>query len=84
LVVDPDAGLARSIAAFGDAFGLTRAERQVLARLALGETPEAIAARLSSEIATVRSHLHRLFEKTGTRRQAELVALLFRSAPPLR
>jgi DNA-binding CsgD family transcriptional regulator len=84
LVVDPEAGLARSIAAFAEAFGLTRAERQVLARLALGESPEAIAARLSTEIATIRSHLHRLFAKTGTRRQAELVALLLRSTPPLR
>ncbi len=84
LVVDPEAGLARSIAVFAEAFGLTGAERQVLARLALGESPEAIAARSSTEIATVRSHLHRLFAKTGTRRQAELVALLFRSTPPLR
>jgi DNA-binding CsgD family transcriptional regulator len=37
-----------------------------------------IAAQMNVKPGTVRTHLKRLFLKTGTRRQAEVVALLAR------
>jgi DNA-binding CsgD family transcriptional regulator len=42
-----------------------------------------IAETLGVSIATVKTHLARLFQKTGTSRQAELVALIGRMRLPL-
>ena len=56
--------------------GLTRAEARLAALLAKGSSLEEAAATLSVSIGTVRSHLKAIFAKTGTSRQAELVALL--------
>lgn len=63
------------------AFGLTNAEAQVAARAASGEGVPGLAASLAISQGTARLHLHRVFEKTGTRRQAELAALLARLGP---
>ncbi|MDO9708627.1 helix-turn-helix transcriptional regulator [Paracraurococcus lichenis] len=71
----PPTGLLR------DAFGLTRAEAEVAAHAALGEDAVTIAAALGITQGTARLHLHRVFEKTGVRRQAELCAVLARLAP---
>lgn len=57
-------------------YGLTGAEAQVAMVLLDGASPPEVAARLGIGLATVRSHLHSLFAKTGTRRQAELTGLL--------
>jgi DNA-binding CsgD family transcriptional regulator len=57
-------------------FGLTSAEAGVAQALAHGEALEDIAAALEISVHTVKAHLKKLFLKTGTRRQAELVALL--------
>jgi DNA-binding CsgD family transcriptional regulator/PAS domain-containing protein len=57
-------------------FGLTRAQCEVLVALLDGSSIDEIAAKLEITIPTVRSHLQQAFMKTGTRRQAELVALL--------
>jgi DNA-binding CsgD family transcriptional regulator/PAS domain-containing protein len=65
-------------------FGLTPAQVQVLAFLAQGHPPEEIAAILGVSISTVRSHLRDLFGRTGTTRQAELVARTLSLASPLR
>ncbi|MGC4077446.1 MAG: LuxR C-terminal-related transcriptional regulator [Rubrivivax sp.] len=56
-------------------FGLTPAEARVLATLAGGSTLADAAQHLDVSIGTVRTHLSRLFFKTGTNRQAELVRL---------
>jgi DNA-binding CsgD family transcriptional regulator/PAS domain-containing protein len=57
-------------------FQLTPAELRVLfAIIEVGNVPE-VAAVLGLSQATVKTHLHRLFEKTGTHRQAELVKLV--------
>ena len=68
----------------GALFGLTPTERRVLAGLADGSQLAAIARRLNIGEATARTHLHRIFEKTGMRRQSELVALLASFTLPLR
>jgi DNA-binding CsgD family transcriptional regulator len=65
-------------------FGLTSAERRVLAHIAAGSTPRETASRLGVGEATVRTHLLRIFDKTGVHRQPELVALTASFAIPLR
>jgi DNA-binding CsgD family transcriptional regulator len=57
-------------------FGLTPAEAQVAARIALGWSLEQVAAELTISRETARRHLKVVFSKTGTHRQGELVALL--------
>ncbi len=57
-------------------FDLTGAEARVAREIAGGATPEETAIRLGISIETVRTHLKRIFAKTGTHRQADLVRLL--------
>ncbi len=66
----PSADLMRSL------FDLTASEARVATGLALGRTPEEIAAEGAVAITTVRSQLRRVLEKTGCTRQAEVAALL--------
>jgi DNA-binding CsgD family transcriptional regulator len=57
-------------------FGLTPAETRLAKRLAGGEDLSSIAELFGVTIGTLRIQLKAIFWKTGTRRQAELVALL--------
>lgn len=57
-------------------FDLTTSEARVAREIAAGATPDDAAVRLGISLETVRSHLKRIFAKTGTRRQAELARLL--------
>lgn len=57
-------------------FGLTAAEAELALEIMRGDGREAAAARLGITVATVRTHLLHIFEKTGVHRQAELVRLL--------
>jgi DNA-binding CsgD family transcriptional regulator len=57
-------------------FGFTGAEADVALEILKGDGRDAAAARLDISMTTVRTHLSRIFEKTGVRRQAELVRLL--------
>jgi DNA-binding CsgD family transcriptional regulator/PAS domain-containing protein len=59
-------------------FGLTLAEANVALEVLNGDGRGAVAARLGISMTTVRTHLSSIFEKTGVRRQAELVRLLMR------
>ena len=82
LVADPEVRVeAAPPAVLCEAFGLTRAEAGVAARAANGEGVPALAASLGISPGTARLHLHRVFEKTGARRQAELAAVLGRLGP---
>jgi DNA-binding CsgD family transcriptional regulator/PAS domain-containing protein len=70
-------------AVIGTAFKLTPTElRVLLAIVELGSVPE-VAAALGVAHTTVRTHVGRLFEKTGARRQADLVKLVTGYATPL-
>ena len=60
-------------------YGLTRREADLAALLADGLGIGEVADRMAISMNTARSHLRQVFEKTGTRRQAELVRLLTRS-----
>jgi DNA-binding CsgD family transcriptional regulator len=57
-------------------FDLTPAEARVARNLAAGDTLDEIAATGRVSRNTVRSHVRGVLEKTGCRRQAEVVALL--------
>jgi DNA-binding CsgD family transcriptional regulator len=66
-------------------FHLTPAEARLASILADGEGIDGASARLAIGRETARTHLRAIFAKTGTRRQAELAALLSRlPTPPIR
>ena len=56
--------------------GLTATEAEVALAVACGSTASAIASDRAVSLETIRSHLKTIFAKTGTRRQATLVALV--------
>jgi DNA-binding CsgD family transcriptional regulator len=76
LIVDPDARPPASPGPLRELFGLSSAEIEVAAALLAGRTVEQIAAGRGVSERTVRAQLESIFRKTGTSRQAGLVALL--------
>jgi DNA-binding CsgD family transcriptional regulator len=75
-VSDPDAGQERAAARAAEAHELTAGEASLLdAFLSEGTLPRA-AERLRITHETARSHLKRIFAKTGARSQAELVRIV--------
>ena len=64
-------------------YEITPAECRVLMVLVQGMTPTETAAALGISEPTVRTHLQRLFTKTGTRRQAELMRLTVNALSPV-
>ncbi|MDO9466060.1 MAG: helix-turn-helix transcriptional regulator [Thiobacillus sp.] len=77
---DPEV-LAASAQMSRELFGLTRTEAAVAQALAEGRALNEIAEALGIGMGTVRSHLKQIFAKTGTKKQAQLVALLLRCIP---
>lgn len=59
-------------------FDLTPAEIRVATAMLQGKTRVQIAAKLGIASTTVAFHIRNIFQKTGTNRQAELVALLLK------
>jgi DNA-binding CsgD family transcriptional regulator len=59
-----------------EAFRLTPAEARLATRVAAGEPIETIAEKLGIAYETARNVLRSIFQKTETRRQGELIALL--------
>jgi DNA-binding CsgD family transcriptional regulator len=57
-------------------FGLTAAEAKIALALATGASVPEAAANLGLSANTVKTHLRKVFAKTGTSRQAELVRVL--------
>jgi DNA-binding CsgD family transcriptional regulator/PAS domain-containing protein len=57
-------------------FGLTPAEARVACEVGKGLNPKDVAEALQVLPSTVRTHLHHVFAKTTTRRQAELMRLI--------
>ena len=64
-------------------YGLTGAELRVAVALMPGTPAPAVAVALGIGLQTVKTHLRHIFQKTGTARQAELVALLWRMSAPV-
>ena len=61
-------------------YALTPAETQLLAALCRGETLDQAAGASSITMSTAKTHLKRVFSKTGCARQAEVVALVAKFA----
>jgi DNA-binding CsgD family transcriptional regulator len=57
-------------------YGLTKAEARLASNLADGASLPSMAQAFDVKLTTIRSQLQQVFAKTGTSRQAELVALL--------
>ena len=74
----PAEGAGADAATLSAAFGLTPAEARVAKALAEGRPPTQIASDLGIARTTVAFHMRNIFQKTGTGRQAELVAALLR------
>lgn len=66
------------VAFLSQVYGLTMAERRVLTGLAEGKTLKLLAVDLHVSIATVRTHLRRVFLKTATSRQSQLISLVLK------
>jgi DNA-binding CsgD family transcriptional regulator/PAS domain-containing protein len=73
---DPDQSPETPAGALARLYGLTRAEARVVHALASGQRIEDIAEQSQRSLSTVRTQLKQVFQKTGVRRQAELVRLV--------
>jgi DNA-binding CsgD family transcriptional regulator/PAS domain-containing protein len=71
------------IGAIAANFDLTPAEARMLECLAGGATLSETAETLDISANTARTHLARIFSKTGVTRQADLIALVNRIVPPV-
>jgi DNA-binding CsgD family transcriptional regulator len=80
---DPDRGISAGEETLVRLHGLTRAEAALAIEMLKGRSVEAASAELGITVLTARTHLKRVFAKTKTRRQSELVLLLLNAAPPL-
>jgi DNA-binding CsgD family transcriptional regulator/PAS domain-containing protein len=83
-ITDPDQSPVPAAVHLQRAFGLSAAETRVAAALLEGESVERLADRLCISRNTARTHLRRLFAKTATTRQADLIRVLLGAHPPLR
>ncbi len=79
LVADGEARRPPSEQLLGRSFGLTQAEAGLAASLLAGVSLAEHAQRRRIAMPTVRTHLARVLDKTGCRRQADLVAKLSRA-----
>ena len=77
---DPDNDLRTSRDRLQGLFGLTPAESHLVSLLAAGCSLRAAASRLAITNESARTYLKHAFEKTGARRQAELVRLALATA----
>jgi DNA-binding CsgD family transcriptional regulator len=76
LITDPEPGARARLDALRERYGLTRAEAAFALEIVKGGGRRATAERLGITDGTARSHLSKIFDKTGVSRQAELVRLL--------
>lgn len=65
-------------------FGLTPAEAEIACEIVKGEGLVTCARRMGISRATASTHLQRIFEKTGTKRQAQLVRAILALRPAIR
>lgn len=75
-ITDPELGAKARLEALRERYGLTRAEAAFALEIVKGSGRKATAERLGITDGTARSHLSKIFDKTGVGRQAELVRLL--------
>ena len=78
-VVDPEAPTRIDTCGLGAAYGLTPREATIAALLSRGADLAQAATTLGIGVSSARQYLKRALDKTGTRRQANLVRLVLRS-----
>lgn len=66
----------RAVGLIAQLYGLTTAERHVLSGVVGIGSVRGVAIALNVAEATVKSHLQKIFGKTGVRRQVDLVKLV--------
>ena len=76
---DPERSVRVSEAVLRKLYELTPAEAAVASRLAKGESVEQICDHLTITANTCRTHLKRIYSKTSTSRQGELISLVLTS-----
>ncbi len=81
VLVDPEQQREPSTHLLRRVYGLTNAEADVALRVLRGDGLKPICEELSLSMATVKTHLQHVFDKTDTHRQAELVRLLLTIIP---
>jgi DNA-binding NarL/FixJ family response regulator len=79
LITDPDDPPPINADTVAARFGLTASESRLACSLAMGKSVEEVAIAMNLTVETIRTYLKRIFAKTGTHRQAELVASLLSS-----
>jgi len=82
-VTDPEVDVVPTAENLRTLYALTPTETMVAQLVAGGIGLPEVAKALGVSINTARTHLKRVFEKTGTRRQAELVKVLVAGLPPV-
>jgi DNA-binding CsgD family transcriptional regulator len=75
-VADPDSSPSTAQDQLRDLYRLTPAEAAVAIAISRGAGLRAVADELQISLTTARTHLQHVFEKTETRRQAELARLI--------
>jgi DNA-binding CsgD family transcriptional regulator len=75
-ITDPEAPWRLDVELLQQLYGITPAEARLAERLCAGDTLAGAAARCGVSEATVKTQLNRLFEKTGTQRQTDLLRVL--------
>ena len=76
LISDESASERQSVSLLRELYRLTPSESRLAAELLHGKLLDESAAALGISIFTARSHLKKIFEKTGTNRQSQLIWLL--------
>ncbi len=84
VIVDPELEPVPDSDALRRLYGLTKNEAEVALHVLDGQGLVPIADELAVSLATVRTHLQHVFDKTDTHRQAELVRLLLRAVTATR
>jgi|HubBroStandDraft_6_1064221.scaffolds.fasta_scaffold189305_2 DNA-binding CsgD family transcriptional regulator len=80
-ITQPTDTTPRDVGAVAASFGLTPAEARMLERLAAGATLREAAEALEISANTAKTHIARIFSKTGVSRQTDLIALINRVVP---
>ena len=81
LITDPDSAVLTDAGRLQKQFRLTRTEAALVHELLQGGSIQAVAERLGIRIATARTHLHRIFVKTGATGQADLIRRILTPNP---
>jgi DNA-binding CsgD family transcriptional regulator len=79
-ITDPEEGATLDSRALRQLFGLTPAEIRLSIALVKGTSVEEYAEEAGISSNTARTHVKRIYSKTGARRQSELVSLLLKSS----